>query len=451
MPCNDQDAVIMTQALGLRYLWIDSLCIHQDSAEDWANEGSQMDKIYKCAWVTLAATSASTSEDGFLDYLLKDRMFPIQIPHSHDTPPGQDGFLQSESHQIFARLMERRDSHRFEADVDGATWNERGWTLQERHLARRIIHFSRSQVFWECRRGIESECGQRIVQLPFSITQAYGPEDSPSEDSSDSGSLQSETEQILGSNDNTPESSESGRDSVQNYETAVAKTRLYTWWFQVLGDYSRRKLTYASDKLAAISGIAKEVNTMHHSITQSEDQYMVGLWLDALADCLLWKPENRAAMADPGLFRAPSWSWARWDGAIMPTSAVCPNLDEESNMIEYVAHEIALSSTNRYGSITNAVMKLRAPMSVLQDTPSTVVFSCGRPARLIHSSALAFSSWMKTTWIYSLQPRRNLSLLFRCGLYWDYDHSIFYLLGSYTPAEYTLSSPCRIVLFVRAI
>jgi hypothetical protein len=65
-------------------------------------------------------------------------------------------------------------------------------------------------------------------------------------------------------------------------------------------------------------------------------------------------------MADPGLFRAPSWSWARWDGAIMPTSAVCPNLDEESNMIEYVAHEIALGSTNRYGSITNAVLKLRA-------------------------------------------------------------------------------------------
>ena len=63
-------------------------------------------------------------------------------------------------------------------------------------------------------------------------------------------------------------------------------------------------------------------------------------------------------------------------------------------------------------------------MSVLQGIPSTVALSCGRPARLILSSALAFSSWMKTTWIYSLQPRRNLLLLFRCGLYWDYDHYI---------------------------
>ena len=235
----------MTQALGLRYLWIDSLCIHQDSAEDWAKKGSQMDKIYKCAWVALAATSASTSEDGFLDYLLQDRMFPIQVSHNHDPPPGYNDSLQSESHQIFVRLMETKDRYRYEADVDGSTWNSRGWTLQERYLARRIIHFSRSQVFWKCRRGIESECGHRIPQLPFSITPAYGPEDSPSADSSDSGSLQSETEQTLGSNDLTLESSGSDRDSFQKHETIVARTRLYTWWFQVLGDYSRRKLTYA--------------------------------------------------------------------------------------------------------------------------------------------------------------------------------------------------------------
>jgi hypothetical protein len=166
--------------------------------------------------------------------------------------------------------METKSSYRYEADVDGSTWNSRGWTLQERHLARRLIHFSRSQVFWECRRGIESECGHRIVQLPFSITPAYGPEDFPSEDSSDSGSLQSETEQTLGSDDNTSEKSGSDRDSVQKHETIIARTRLYNWWFQVLRDYSTRKLTYAFDKLAAISGIAKEVNAMHLNISKAE-------------------------------------------------------------------------------------------------------------------------------------------------------------------------------------
>ncbi|OAL05215.1 hypothetical protein IQ06DRAFT_210672, partial [Phaeosphaeriaceae sp. SRC1lsM3a] len=55
---NFQDAICMTCALGFRYIWIDSLCIIQDSADDWAREGSQMDKIYKFARLTLAATSA---------------------------------------------------------------------------------------------------------------------------------------------------------------------------------------------------------------------------------------------------------------------------------------------------------------------------------------------------------------------------------------------------------
>lgn len=179
----------MTRALGLRYLWIDSLCIHQDSAEDWAAEDSQMDKIYKCAWVTLAATSASSSEDGFLNYLLQDRIFTMCLPsyssdHSDLTNPN--------ACCIHARYMKQGNSSRFEPDVDNTVWNSRGWTLQERHLSRRTIHFSKSQIFWECRRSVESECGQRTLNLPFSITPAHGADDSPSEGDSSKGSLTEE-------------------------------------------------------------------------------------------------------------------------------------------------------------------------------------------------------------------------------------------------------------------
>jgi hypothetical protein len=61
MPQNFQDAVFMTRALRSRYIWIDSLCIIQDSPEDWAREGSEMDKVYNFARLTLGATSASNS------------------------------------------------------------------------------------------------------------------------------------------------------------------------------------------------------------------------------------------------------------------------------------------------------------------------------------------------------------------------------------------------------
>lgn len=170
MPLNYQHAVHMTRALGYRYLWIDSICIHQDSAEDWAIQGSQMDKIYKCAWVTLAATQASMSEDGFLDYQLRDRMFSFQVPT--DTPLDDQ---ESSSGEVYAQFAEYLSSTKYEQDVEGSIWNDRGWTLQERRLARRVIHFSESQIFWECGQRIKSECGQPIGHVPISSTRDVKP------------------------------------------------------------------------------------------------------------------------------------------------------------------------------------------------------------------------------------------------------------------------------------
>jgi hypothetical protein len=135
MPQNFQDAIFMTRALGSQYIWIDSLCIIQDSADDWAHEGSQMDKTYKFARLTLAATSASTSEDGFLDYTLKGSTFTIPLTHC------------SSPSDIVAQHQEKRSYDRMEPSVDDTIWNTRGWTLQERHLSRRILHFTQPQIF----------------------------------------------------------------------------------------------------------------------------------------------------------------------------------------------------------------------------------------------------------------------------------------------------------------
>ncbi|KAH8728880.1 heterokaryon incompatibility protein-domain-containing protein [Phaeosphaeriaceae sp. PMI808] len=334
MPLNYQHAVSLTRALGFRYLWIDSICIHQDSAEDWAAQGSQMDKIYKCAWITLAATSASTSEDGFLQYALQDRMFTFQIP----TNVAEHG--PSNYREVHGRFMENMDSTRYEVDVEGATWNSRGWTLQERYLARRVIHFGRSQIFWECNRRNKSECGQRIIHLPFSITRRFEPADSSSKHSSESDILE----------DNTSE----------GYQTTQERSRLYLWWFQVVANYSRRRLTYPSDKLAAIAGLAKELNATYLDITQSEDQYLSGLWRGALADCLLWMPEDPDVMEAPELYRAPSWSWARWDGATIPCPRDSPEPDQGSSLVQYVSHDIELSSGNTFGGVSKASLMLRA-------------------------------------------------------------------------------------------
>ncbi|KAH7076919.1 hypothetical protein BKA63DRAFT_411595, partial [Paraphoma chrysanthemicola] len=52
-------------SLGLRYLWIDSLCIVQDSWEDWSHEADLMIKVYRYCFINLAATGSADSEGGF--------------------------------------------------------------------------------------------------------------------------------------------------------------------------------------------------------------------------------------------------------------------------------------------------------------------------------------------------------------------------------------------------
>lgn len=53
-----RDAFTVTRKLGLRYIWIDSLCIIQDSFEDWVKEVTQMSKAYSCSFLNIAALDA---------------------------------------------------------------------------------------------------------------------------------------------------------------------------------------------------------------------------------------------------------------------------------------------------------------------------------------------------------------------------------------------------------
>ncbi|KAI8941657.1 hypothetical protein NX059_002869 [Plenodomus lindquistii] len=198
-------------------------------------------------------------------------------------------------------------------------------------------------------------CGQRILQQAFSFTRAHGSDDSSSEDLSDSESAV--TDDAITSETETSESTSNNSALSSRFDTeaTAARTSLYLWWSQIVGDYSRRNLTYPSDKLVAISGLAKEFNTIHAGITGGHDQYLAGLWLGALADCLLWSPEVPHDMTCPKRYRAPSWPWARWNGATMPAARDSPNLESASNVVEYVAHHIALDNElNPYGGIEKA-------------------------------------------------------------------------------------------------
>src|SRR5438045_1510662 len=66
LPAAMRDAVVATTKLGFWYLWIDALCIIQDSIDDWLEQSRLMASIYGNATLNIVADGASDCADGFL-------------------------------------------------------------------------------------------------------------------------------------------------------------------------------------------------------------------------------------------------------------------------------------------------------------------------------------------------------------------------------------------------
>lgn len=138
LPRTFQDAVRITRALRVRYLWIDSLCIIQEDPDDWATESGRMGEVFSNAYCTIAASSASSSLTGFLGPRRPRDVIQLSTP---------DG--------VPLYLAEAVDD--FRADVEHSILSSRGWVLQERALSRRTIYFTSTQVYWECGKGVVCE------------------------------------------------------------------------------------------------------------------------------------------------------------------------------------------------------------------------------------------------------------------------------------------------------
>ncbi|KAK5721093.1 hypothetical protein LTR15_007057 [Elasticomyces elasticus] len=143
LPKTFQDAIKVTRELGIRYLWIDGLCILQGPGGDFETEAERMEVVFSNAYCVLAASRATGSSDGFLGERHDYRMVPIsRLGGAH------------------VYLYEPIDD--FQHDVLDGHLNKRGWVLQERALARRTIFFTGTQTYWQCGSGVRCETMTRI-------------------------------------------------------------------------------------------------------------------------------------------------------------------------------------------------------------------------------------------------------------------------------------------------
>ncbi|RSL47222.1 hypothetical protein CEP53_010014 [Fusarium sp. AF-6] len=241
-----RDFIDVSRRLGFRYAWIDSLCIIQESdhgGSDWSHECLTMDLIYRNSLCNFSADWGTDSEGLFLDR--KTRQF--------DCP------TITATHMDMEKRKGRSSEYLL---VDESTWryavtmspiNSRGWVLQERFLSPRVVHFCPKEVFFECCEMSRSE--QFRKSMPTIDVVGFEP----------FKNLE--------------------RDLIGTYNTAAC----HRLWNRVPRIYSRCALTFSSDKLVAISGIARYLKTF-----LVHDVYVMGAWASAITAQMLWHcDENR--------------------------------------------------------------------------------------------------------------------------------------------------------------
>ena len=143
-----RDAIQVTYQLGIKYIWIDSLCVIQDVREDWAEASGQTEKIFSNAYCVLAASSALDVTKGFITPRRQRLAVPLK-----------------DFNGVAISACELIDD--FQTDVDASPLSSRGWAFQERVLARRIIFFTSTQMYWQCGEGIHCETLMKLHKYVF--------------------------------------------------------------------------------------------------------------------------------------------------------------------------------------------------------------------------------------------------------------------------------------------
>lgn len=243
LPKTFQEAVILTRELNIGYLWIDSLCIIQDDddSRDWTHEIANMGKVFEEAFLVLAAAGSKNAGEGlFVMNRYPDVSVELESHHAGWNDAGN----------IHLSMVVGRP-----CPWMGPLWY-RGWTFQERHLARRIIFFTAFGMAWMCK---EQDLDERGCHTDL---RSQAP--------------------LLGLN---------GMKS----------------WLGFLSSYSGSTLSVTTDRLPAIEGIADVLSK------KSQQTYYMGFWMANLDEQLLWFVDREWPHAFPEArpkLKLPTWSWA---------------------------------------------------------------------------------------------------------------------------------------------
>ncbi|KAG4436908.1 hypothetical protein IFR05_007596 [Cadophora sp. M221] len=275
LPKTFQDAISLVQKLKIEYIWIDSLCIIQDDDEDWKRESVKMAEIYSQAYLTISATCASNGQVGCFPPRWHRTNHGAMVPYSAVGPISDEIFSRF---GFTARFCPSSHGHIFlqSPPESGAPLWLRAWAFQERTLSTRTIHFHGEEMIWECHEALSCECGQFCAENSSHFL-SWG----------NSGSVRLATTGSRSRSTGLP-------DPMKG-------------WFSIVSTFSKLDITFESDRLPAISGIA---NVMSN---QFKESYIAGIWGSELARGLLWSQyghQKSIRVAGTPRCYVPTWTWA---------------------------------------------------------------------------------------------------------------------------------------------
>ena len=240
------EAMDLCQYLGIRYLWIDALCLIQDDEVDCTAEIKRMGDIYRHAFCNFSALAAARQSVGL--YTEADPDISLAFPLT---------VQRGEQRVAFYGYLRRSITQLNDEDL-----LRRGWVFQERLLSARTIHFG-DQISWECADLLANELFPGGVPDDLVVKPRSGLIDP------------FKVVCLLGCGHLLEAASD---DITAAQKRAIA----YDRWFDMVGTYSARELTFEDDIFPAISGLARDFNKV------SKDRYLAGLWQGKLLDGLLW-------------------------------------------------------------------------------------------------------------------------------------------------------------------
>ncbi|KAI1418447.1 HET-domain-containing protein [Hypoxylon sp. FL1857] len=335
-----QDAVEVCRALDIPYLWIDAVCIIQDDKADWERESAEMTNVYQSAHLTICTPTSTSCREGFLGSRIsaaipfRSRINPHVVGAYKIRPCGA---ISDE--QIAEGDYERLDN----SDTSPLNnWWKRGWTFQELALSKRVLLFG--------------------IKLHLVFEDKFWSEGD---------------EMLTEADEELPMDGMGGTFAVISVASALESKEDESMWMSMVEQYTARQLTFESDKLPAMGGLAKI------AVLGRGDRYLAGIRADFLHRDLFWTPAVQSeaqgkieskvsydsllnSLNAPKTYIAPSWSWARWKGKIRFDESPAPYGDhvpvmEGGAQIEKAYKEAEAwtltSKLNPFGQVTEGSLR----------------------------------------------------------------------------------------------